>query len=819
MILILSENSRRVVETSEFPLAISLSDVGIVVYGGAAEKAPILWARYHEERIYVQPESDLYAAFYNDVPIEGSTWLSAGDRLTFGDASLHVGEVDGMLSFSTVVPGVVPETGGVETQAVSPEPLDTEKPKDESISTPPLADSGPKRRGGHWAGNRNRKIAFGGLFILLLIAGFVLAASPVRILVAPQPNSVSFRGMIPPIAIGGRYLTLPGSYTVSAQLAGYRKLEKRVSIGFGTKPDLKFNMQKLPGRLSVTTSPITGATVTVDGKSVGKSPLQKIEIEAGKRKIEVIADRYLRAEKSLEIQGKGEAQSVDFELKPAWGTLVVSSTPEQADVALGSETIGKTPLTAEPLQGQYGMTLSREGWKPITVLVKIEAGRAITLPPFKMERIDGTLRLKTDPPGATVTINGQFSGRTPLSLPLISEQTYDLKLTKPGYVSASQRVRIAGGQLNDINLRMIPEYGIVFIRTRPAGAVLKVDGKKIGTASRRLRLPSRPHRIEVVREGYTTFSTTVTPRKGVSKRLNVSLKRLIDVAREKARQDIKTKSGHVVRLIPIEKPVRFQVGASRREAGRRSNETQFTVELSRSFMIGAREVTNQQYRQFRSGHNSGDEQGRSLNGARYPVANVTWDDAAKFLNWLSKKENLPPAYIERGGKMVATQPMTVGYRLPTEAEWVYAARYEAGARSLTRPLKYPWGRALPPGRNSGNYADSSATGVLPLVLKSYSDGYRYAAPVASFRPNGTGLHDLGGNVSEWCHDYYDTFVGSLKKVRRHPRGPPSGKFHVVRGSSWRHGSITELRLSYRDYSKTPRNDLGFRIARYVNIPK
>jgi formylglycine-generating enzyme required for sulfatase activity len=818
VILILSENSRRVVESSEFPLAISVSDLGVVLYGSAAENAPILWARYHEERIYVQPESGHYAAYYNDIAIEGSTWLSAGDRLAFGDASLHVGEVDGMLSFSSAVSGVLPEAGESESETVTPEPLKTEKPVEALIAASPSARSIQMLPRWRWASIRNRKIAFGGIFILLLVAGFVLGASPVRIVVAPQPNTVSFRGLIPPIAIGARYLTLPGNYTVSAQLAGYRDLEKNVTIGFGTKPDLKFDMQKLPGRLRVTTSPVTGATVTVDGKAVGKTPLRDFEIEAGKRIINVTSDRYLRAVKTLEIRGKGEAQSVEFELKPAWGTLVVSSTPDQADVALGSENIGKTPLTAAPLQGSYGMTLSRDGWKPVVVPVKIEAGRTIKLPPFKMERIDGTLSLKTDPPGATVTINGQFSGRTPLSLPLISEQTYDLKLTKSGYVSAIKRVRIEGGKTNDVDLRMTSEYGIVFIRTRPAGAVLKIDGKTIGTASRRLRLTARPHRIEVVRKGYATFSATVTPRKGISKRLNVRLKRLIDVAREKARRDIKTKSGHIVRLIPIETPVRFQVGASRREAGRRSNETQFTVELSRSFMIGTREVTNQQFRQFRSRHNSGTEQGRSLNGARYPVAKVAWGDAARFLNWLSRKEGLPPAYVERGGKMVATQPLTDGYRLPTEAEWVYAARYEAGARSLLRPLKYPWGRALPPSRGSGNYADSGATGVLPLVLKSYADGYIYAAPVASFRPNGTGLHDLGGNVSEWCHDYYDTFVGSLRKIRRDPTGPRRGEFHVVRGSSWRHGSITELRLSYRDYTKTPRNDLGFRIARYVNIP-
>ena len=101
------------------------------------------------------------------------------------------------------------------------------------------------------------------------------------------------------------------------------------------------------------------------------------------------------------------------------------------------------------------------------------------------------------------------------------------------------------------------------------------------------------------------------------------------------------------------------------------------------------------------------------------------------------------------------------------------ARYEAGARSLTRPLKYPWGRALPPGRgSSGNYADSSCNRRLARRFKELFRRLSIsAAPVASFRPNGTGLHDLGGNVSEWCHDYYDTFVGSLKKVRRDPRGP------------------------------------------------
>ena len=811
MILILLENDRRVIETSEFPLAIGITDVGTVMYGAEAETAPVLWVRFHQERIYIQPESSSYVTYHNEISIEGSTWLSAGDRITFGDVSIEIAGSEGMLSFSSG--GNPPDEPPKEPPPESME-ASTSPPPPEPSCLP--AARPPRRR---WAGGRGRKPVLVGFSILILAAGFVLGASPVRITVSPPPDTISFGGTFPPIPVGERYLALPGSYTVSARLTGYSDLDQNVSFGFAAKPDLKFELKKLPGRLSVTTTPIVGAMVSIDGKSAGKTPLRDIEIEPGLRTIGLTAERYLPADRTLEIRGKGEAQSINFKLLPGWGTLVVSSEPEQADVFLGSENIGRTPLTVEPMQGSYKLTLSRKGWKPVTVPIKIEASRTTRLPPFLMARIDGTLDLKTNPSGATVAIDGQFRGRTPLTLPLVSGKSYKLDLTKQGYVSANQSVRIEGGKITSVDVPMSSEYGIVFIRAQPAGATLKIDGKVSGSASRRLRLTTRPHRIEVIKDGYASYSATVTPRKGISKRLNVRLKRHIDVAREKARQDIQTKSNHIVRLIPIEQPLEFRVGASRREAGRRSNETQYSVELSRSFMIGTREVTNAQFRQFRPRHNSGTERGTDLNDPRFPVVSVTWDDAAEYLNWLSKNEGLPTAYIEQDGKMVAIEPMTGGYRLPTEAEWVFAARYEAGARPLTQPLKYPWGREMPPTRGSGNYADGGAINVLPLVIKGYSDGHTYAAPVGSFTTNRNGIHDLGGNVSEWCHDYYDAFVGSQNKVRRDPAGPRRGEFHVVRGSSWRHGSITELRLSYRDYTKSPRNDLGFRIARYVNIPK
>ena len=74
---------------------------------------------------------------------------------------------------------------------------------------------------------------------------------------------------------------------------------------------------------------------------------------------------------------------------------------------------------------------------------------------------------------------------------------------------------------------------------------------------------------------------------------------------------------------------------------------------------------------------------------------------------------------------------------------------------------------------------------------------------------------MAGNVSEWVHDFYGTSLSLNSRVEVDPMGPDSGAYHVVKGSSWAHSTVTELRLSYRDFAEAPRNDLGFRIARYL----
>ncbi len=101
-------------------------------------------------------------------------------------------------------------------------------------------------------------------------------------------------------------------------------------------------------------------------------------------------------------------------------------------------------------------------------------------------------------------------------------------------------------------------------------------------------------------------------------------------------------------------------------------------------------------------------------------------------------------------------------------------------------------------------------------MPGYNDGYRGAAPVASYAAAPAGMYDLAGNVSEWTGDYYAVYPGEETELVSDPTGPAQGEHRVVRGSSWRHGATSELRASYRDYSDKPRADIGFRIARYAD---
>jgi len=262
-------------------------------------------------------------------------------------------------------------------------------------------------------------------------------------------------------------------------------------------------------------------------------------------------------------------------------------------------------------------------------------------------------------------------------------------------------------------------------------------------------------------------------------------------------------------------PGEFLMGSPDTDKGAEDDEKpQHRVRITRPFYLGVHEVTRGQFRRFvddsgyqteaekdgKGGWGWNEDAEKLEQNPRYtwlnpgfeqtdlhPVVNVSWNDAVAFAEWLGKKE----------GKT---------YRLPTEAEWEYACR--AGTTTRYFPGDDAEGLA-----EVGNVADGTSREKYPgWNAIAARDGFVYTAPVGRYRPNAWGLHDMHGNVWEWCWDWYG---GDFYKASRvdDPAGPLGAADRVIRGGSWSNFP-RDCRSAYR-YRSTPvyrSHTLGFRLA-------
>ena len=451
--------------------------------------------------------------------------------------------------------------------------------------------------------------------------------------------------------------------------------------------------------------------------------------------------------------------------------------------------------------------MQKNGYKAHRQRLLAVAGVDRTLPKILLTKADARLSINSRPADASVIVNGNYSGQTPIELELRSDERQTIKILKSGYAQYEKTLSLQSNQINRLNATLNRNMGQLSIEVQPQEAITTVNGKEIGTGDHQLNLPTQEQRIRVELEGYAGFTKNIVPKLGLKQSIKVRL-----LTNQEARMAAMkpTISTHLGQNLVLLKPFEFDMGASRREPGRRANETLRTAKMSRLFYLGTKEVTNQEFRQFAKGHDSGKFEEESLNEDDMPVARVSWKDAALFCNWLSAQDNLEPFYVVDLGKIIATNDNATGYRLPTEAEWAWAAR--TSDENQQKLNKFPWGQQLPPPDRTGNYADRSAAHLVGRIIFGYNDNYIVSAPVASYKANNRGLFDMGGNVAEWTNDFYE--IPSKEKVQD-PTGPDKGDFHVIKGSSWMHGTVTDLRYSFRDYGVEGRQDVGFRIAKYA----
>jgi len=244
----------------------------------------------------------------------------------------------------------------------------------------------------------------------------------------------------------------------------------------------------------------------------------------------------------------------------------------------------------------------------------------------------------------------------------------------------------------------------------------------------------------------------------------------------------------------------FTMGSPANEVDRDDYEIQRQVTVS-AFWMGKYEVTQKEYKEIMGVNPS------YFIGDNLPVEQVTWFDAIEYCNKKSRKERLTPVYTITGRTPATGYPITAaavtvnwnanGYRLPTEAEWEYACR--AGT---TTPF------------NTGNNITTSQAnydGNNPYNNNAKGEYRGETTTVGTFTANAWGLHDMHGNVWEWCWDLYEDYAAGSQTD---PRGAVSGVYRVVRGGCWVNvGQYLRSACRVNDDPDYRDGSLGFRVVR------
>lgn len=650
-----------------------------------------------------------------------------------------------------------------------------------------------------------------GLGVVLTLAAlsfaFLLAARAVIFHLDPGDASVTVSGLS--FRIGDNYLLLPGAHPVSAEAEGYRAFNTTIEVTGERTQEVELVLEPLPGQLDVR-SALDGIEVFIDGESAGTAPGLVENIPRGPHIFEFRKYRYFPLQQEIEIEGLGRSQSIEVQLEPAWGQMQISSVPEGADVLIDGLRVGNTPLTTEVLETGSQLSVAKRGYKTWERQVSVKAGTLETYPAIELVVADGTVDVSTSPAGAHVRVDGEFRGTTPVSVDLSPLTEHRVELFLEGYRKAVRTVRTEPEGHSSLALDLVPIIGRIRLSLTPPDAEVLVDGRLREPGSQTLALTARDHELTVRKAGYETRTQTITPRAELDQSLDIELLTLEQAYWATRPPRITASVGAGLKLFrPADT---FTLGAARREPGRRANEAERNVRLERPFYLGTHEITNGQYRRWRSDHSSGSVRGQSLDMDDQPVVNLSWNEAALFCNWLSRTDGLPTFYLEEGGQVTGRIPDSHGYRLPTEAEWAFAAR--VGPQGEV--MMFPWGGDVyPPPAVVENYAGQGAAEIVTFVLSNYNDGFPVTAPVGSFKPNHNGLFDMSGNVSEWITDFFE-----IRPVRGEPLldpiGPDTGNRYVIRGASWARASRSELRLAYRSEGSDGNTETGFRIARYVD---
>ena len=519
--------------------------------------------------------------------------------------------------------------------------------------------------------------------------------------------------------------------------------------------------------------------------------LDNIKLKKGAHSYEITSNNHLTYKSNFEIKKYTDELLIPVILKKIDKSLQISSNPNNAKVFLNNTELGVTPLTINLDRSNNEIILKKAGYKEKKVKYFVDDNNKSEIK-YLLDEDENLISLSTNPPSASVFLDDEYVGITPIKFPNIKKGT--IKIKKYGY---RDKLISPNNQTKTINTTLEKDMAEVqFSSNVPAKVIL--NGKYIGSTPLKKDIQKIKHKISYEALGHRSIRESFEP---LNDKVQIYKNLLTD--KQASLIDSKNNSTNSIgsKLI-LMNPGSITMGSPKRESRRDINELQKKVKITKHFFISKNLITESQYKKFK----------KSSSASNLPVNNVSWIDAAKFCNWLSRKEGLDQFYIIKGDRLLYFNTKSNGYRLPTEAEWEYAAKSNNPTQG---ELIYAWGSDRQIRKLVGNIADQSTEGILANFVPDYDDGYIERSPVGSFRSNQNGLNDITGNLSEWVNDFYSIEIIDPSEIFTDYIGPTVGTTHVIKGSNHYSSTPLQLGLSYRTYGNAENELVGFRIARWI----
>lgn len=507
------------------------------------------------------------------------------------------------------------------------------------------------------------------------------------------------------------------------------------------------------------------------GSKVFKSGESQI-LPIGKNEVNITKEGYHTIKETIEvsetrIQFNYNLRQVDLAL------VSFNSDPEDANIYINNSLRGKTNRNLFLYPGTYDLKISKNNYQEVIDTIYVQESLENVFS-YKLNKNHGVLILNTIPDTARVYLNNeQMENNGSLEL---SPSTYKLDVKADSFKPYSEVFEIKIDERLEKNIYLMPIYGDLMLLVKPTDAISKIYRNnslvKTVKGSQIIKdLLVGDYNINITANNYKSLNGIITIKESEKSEISFEL--------VKGKDDIIISSDTYIDMAYIEGGS-FRMGNS---TGEIDEKPAHLVSIS-PFYIGKYEVSQSEWFSVMQTNPS------EFKGDNLPVENVSWFDAVNFCNNLSLKENLTPAYLINGSNIICNWAAN-GYRLPTEAEWEFAAK----------------------GGNRSNDYTYSGSNSIENVGWFASNSNAKTNNVGSKKSNELGLYDMSGNVYEWCWDWYDASYYRDSQANN-PLGASSEFQRVIRsGSIYNEKNNCRVTNREHDFSYNKYSYLGFRVAK------